>query len=66
MKPGGHLVSVRDAAAHLSCSPRHIYDLIAAGRLRATDIGIGRAQTRIRQTDLDAYIEAHTRQARRA
>jgi excisionase family DNA binding protein len=57
------LVSVRDAAAYLSCSPQHVYDLIAAGRLRSTDIGIGRAQTRIRRTDLDLYVEANTRRA---
>lgn len=52
---------VPDAAEVLACSRDHVYDLIARGELRAVDIGHGRAKTRIRTDDLQAYIDRRTR-----
>jgi excisionase family DNA binding protein len=56
------LVSVKEAAKVLSCSPDHVYDLIARGQLESIDIGgKGRSLTRIRLAELDAYLERNTR-----
>jgi excisionase family DNA binding protein len=60
------LLSITEAAAQLSCSRGHIYNLIAAGALAAVEIstpGSHRSKTRVRATDLEAYIEQHTRVA---
>lgn len=57
-----HLLSVTEAARHLSCSRGHVYNLIAAGELRAVNIGTsGRSKTRIYDSDLIAYITRRTR-----
>lgn len=59
------LLSITNAAARLDCSRGHIYSLIASGQLRAVEIkptGSTRSKTRIREEDLDAFIEAHTRE----
>jgi excisionase family DNA binding protein len=63
MSPAPALLRVAEAAERLGCSRWHIYDLIAKGQLAAVDIGIGRAQTRVREDELTAYIEARTRRA---
>lgn len=55
-----------EAAERLGCSENHVYRLITAGALRATDIalpGAGRPKTRVRDDDLAAYIESTTRTA---
>jgi excisionase family DNA binding protein len=53
----GRLLSVRDSAEYLGCSRGHVYGLIASGRIKCSDIGTGRrALTRIRLTELDAFI----------
>lgn len=59
------LYSAAHAAKILDCSPGHIYNLIAVGKLRAVEIAaLGKKpKTRIRQDDLDAYVDAHTRTA---
>jgi len=57
---GDRLLSVAEAAVYLSCSRQHLYDLIAAGKLRAIDIGIGRSQTRVRRAELEAFITKAT------
>lgn len=55
------LMSVAEAAEVLSCSRGHVLNLIAKKHLRAVDIGIGRAKTRIYPADLSAYIASKTR-----
>ncbi|VXB34118.1 helix-turn-helix domain-containing protein [Nocardioides sp. AX2bis] len=63
------LLTVTDAAARLSCSRGHVYNLVALGQLRAVEIAIAgakRPKTRIRAEDLTAFVEAHTRTARTA
>jgi excisionase family DNA binding protein len=59
------LLSVTEAAARLSCSRGHIYNLIAAGGLAAVEIkALGkRPKTRVRESDLEAFIAQHTRVA---
>lgn len=59
------LLSVAKAAARLDCSRGHIYNLIAARKLRAVEIRATgtRTKTRIREEDLEAFIEAQTREA---
>jgi excisionase family DNA binding protein len=58
------LHSVTQVAEILDCSDMHVYRQIAAGELRAVDIGSagsGRPKTRIRSDDLADYIERKTR-----
>lgn len=60
------LFTVPEAAEQLSVrSTNTVYALIAAGKLRAVDIAAtgSRSRTRIREDDLQAFIEANTRQA---
>jgi len=59
------LLTVPEAAARLSCSRTHIYRLIAAGELRSVEIKASgtRPKTRVREEDLEAYIDQHTRVA---
>lgn len=59
---GRRLVRVTEAAKVLDCSPDHVYDLIARGQIESIDIGgAGRSLTRIRLSELDAYLERNTR-----
>ena len=62
------LLSPTHAAELLDCSRPHIYGLIAAGRLRAVEIKATgtRSKTRIREEDLQAFIDANTRSAKSA
>jgi excisionase family DNA binding protein len=60
------LLPVPVAAERLGCSEMHIYRLVSTGELRAVDIslkGAGKSKTRIREDDLDEYIEDRTRRA---
>lgn len=59
------LLSPAHAAGVLDCSPGHVYNLIARGLLRAVEIKAEgkRPKTRIREDDLQAYIDAQTRVA---
>lgn len=60
------LLSIPAAAARLSCSENHVYRLIAAGQLRSVEIKpttSKRSKTRIREEDLQAFIDAATRVA---
>lgn len=62
--PAKRLYTIPEAAEQLACGRQHIYDLIAAGQIAATDISLGkRPQTRISAKALDAYITARTRTA---
>lgn len=63
------LLTIPQAKDRLGCSEMHVYRLIASGDLRAVDIarsGSKRSKTRVREDDLAAYINAHTRVAPRA
>lgn len=54
------LLTIREAADRLRCSPNHIYRLIALGRLRAVDVSLPgslRSKTRIREDDLATYVK---------
>lgn len=59
------LLSITEAAARLSCSRGHVYGLIAAGHLAAVEIKATgtRSKTRVREADLEAFIDRHTRVA---
>lgn len=57
------LLTIPEAADRLRCSDSHIYRLIAAGKIRPTDVsrpGARRAKTRVSESDLAAYIEGST------
>ncbi len=62
------LLTIPETGHALGCSRDHVYDLIAKGDLRAVDITAGTrsTKTRIRTDDLEAFIDARTRSARRA
>ena len=57
------LLTPRQAAGMLDCSPNGVYRLIAGGELQAVNIapaGSQRPKTRIRRSDLKAFIDART------
>jgi excisionase family DNA binding protein len=57
------LFTPREAAQMLSCSVNGVYRLIAQHELKTVDIapaGSARSKTRIRRTDLEAFINART------
>lgn len=56
------LLSVVTVAERLGCTRNHVYSLIAKGGLRAVDLRASgtKAKTRIRESDLEAFIEART------
>lgn len=58
------LLSIAHAAELLDCSRGHVYGLIAAGKLRAVETKATgqKSKTRVREDDLDAFIEAQTRE----
>jgi excisionase family DNA binding protein len=51
------LLTVRQVAENLSVSQACVYALLKRGRLAAYRIGIGRGAIRIRQEDLDEYLQ---------
>lgn len=53
------LLTIPEAAERIRCSRGHVYNLLAAGKLRRYDISLGpRPTTRVADTDVDAYIES--------
>ena len=61
------LLTIPQAADKLEIAPNTVYKLIASGDLRAVDMtvpGAKRPKTRIRRDDLEAFIEARTREVR--
>lgn len=60
------LYPVSEVAEKWRCSPQHIYNLIAAGLLAATQIGKGRAKTRISESSLSEFLGKNTSRARRS
>lgn len=59
------LLSVTKTAQRLDSSRGHVYGLIAAGKLPAVEIKATgtRSKTRIREADLEEFINANTRTA---
>ena len=68
VRTGTRLLSVTAAAEQLDCSRGHIYGLIAAGHLKAVEIKAKgtRSKTRVLSSEIEAFIEAHTRSTRSA
>lgn len=61
------LLTIRETAERLGVkAPNTVYALISAGKLRAVDIAATgtRSRTRIREDDLQDYIDSVTRDAR--
>jgi len=52
------LLTVRDAADRLACSPQLVYAMAADGRLPSVKVGV---LVRISSEDLDQFIEQRTR-----
>lgn len=55
------LLSVAAVAARLGVCANTVYSLIARGDLPVVDLRLGRAKTRIREKDLEDYINRRTR-----
>lgn len=55
-----NLLTIPEAAKRLGVSRPHVYDLIAAGKLRRFNVSAkpGATKTRVADTDVDAYIAA--------
>lgn len=58
--PGDHLLTVSEVAADLRVSNMTVYRLIRGGQLPALRVG---RNYRIRQADLEAYLQAGSVQA---
>jgi len=61
------LLTIPEAGEKLGVSPNTVYKLIAGGDLRAVDMSSSnakRSRTRVRADDLEAFIEARTREPR--
>jgi excisionase family DNA binding protein len=54
------IVSVAEAAKLLSCSRNHVYRLLEGNELPTVQLAIGRSMTRIRTSDIEAFINART------
>lgn len=54
------LLKISDAAERLSVSRYWIYRRIESGELPVVELGSTRKNQRIRESDLDAFIEART------
>jgi excisionase family DNA binding protein len=57
------LLTPRQAAEMLGCSPNSVYRLIAGGELQTIDIAPGtsqRSKMRVRRADLQAFIDRRT------
>lgn len=52
------LLSIPEVASRLECSKNTVYRFISDGELRAIDIGRKRPKMRVRETDLDRFIES--------
>ena len=60
------LLTIPQAADRLEIAPNTVYRLIASGDLRAVDMAVSgtrKSKTRVREDDLDAFIEGRTREA---
>lgn len=61
------LLTIPETADRLKLSRRSVYALISAGALRPVDVSVhGRTKTRIREDDLQKFIDGRTRETRRA
>lgn len=61
------LLTIPQTAEKLSVATNTVYRLIACGDLRAVDMtvpGAKRPKTRVRRDDLEAFIDARTREVR--
>ena len=61
------LLTIPQAAERLGIATNTVYKMIASGDLRAVDMSVPGARTsktRVRDDDLDAFIEGRTREAR--
>lgn len=58
--PGARLLKIDDAASQLRLSRSTVYRLITSGALKSVHVGQA-GFTRIRQSDLDTYIESTAR-----
>lgn len=61
--PPEALLPVSEVAKLWRCTPQHVYNLIAMGRLRVVDLGMGRAKTRVPESALAEYISRNSRRA---
>jgi len=58
-------VGTKEVARRLGVSAEHVGDLIRAGLLRASNVGLGRrAQWRVAIADLDSFLSERTNQAK--
>jgi excisionase family DNA binding protein len=61
------LLTIPETADELGISPNTVYKMIACGDLRAVDMavpGAKKPKTRVRHEDLEAFIDARTREVR--
>lgn len=61
------LLTIAEAATELRMTKNTVYKMIAGGELRAVDMatpGAKASRTRVRRDDLEAFIEARTREPR--
>ena len=54
------LLRIPEAAEVLGCTPRQVYRMVAAGRLKVVDIGLTKPRCRIAEAELERYVKANT------
>lgn len=57
------LIPVAELAEKWRVSKNFIYDLISRGELRSTQLGKGRAKTRVPESAIAEYVKANTRRS---
>jgi excisionase family DNA binding protein len=60
LPPGVNLLPPQKAADRIGCSRTHVYDLVAAGKLRRFNVSAkeGATKLRVADVDVDAYIRS--------
>ncbi|MEW6505509.1 MAG: helix-turn-helix domain-containing protein [Chloroflexota bacterium] len=53
----GQLCEVREVAQRLACTPKHVFELVRSGKIRA--IRIGKRRIRVFRESVDRFITDH-------
>ena len=60
------LLTVRELASFLHCSPSNVYATVASGELQAYRVGAGKGGLRFNAEQIDAYLKSRKTEAKGA
>jgi excisionase family DNA binding protein len=55
-KKPAQLISLTEAAKRIGCSRSHVYNLVAAGKLRRHNIALTGSKLRVEEQDVEKFI----------